>query len=95
MDVEDCIGSGFEGVFCRRRLDENQKKRIRGLVEIFKDLITSSGDSKRRKEKDHQGEEIQRILNTAFFSLSAGSQAIVLFLRSIVHSPELLVLDGE
>lgn len=101
MRVVDCIGSGFEGVFCRRALDQKQRKRVRGLIGIFRDLITSTGQSQSVSNKnddpqqtsEEMEKQVEEISNLPFVSLSSGSQAIVLFLRSIVHSPKLLVLD--
>ncbi|SPO26891.1 related to ABC transporter family members [Ustilago trichophora] len=88
LTVGEVIASGFENVFARRRYTHSQKHRVYALLEHFHDLIKSPHHQTSKHDSD-----IATVSNTGFSNLSNGSQALVLFLRSIVSNPPLLVLD--
>lgn len=102
LTVQEAIGTGFEGIFVRRALSQGQEDRIRRLVELFTPALsnvprvpgrTQCPSSPRAPEDQTGGLASSRLLSSAFSSLAPGSQAVVLFLRSIVHRPRLLILD--
>ncbi|CAO1631714.1 unnamed protein product [Parajaminaea phylloscopi] len=99
LTVQEAIGTGFEGIFTRRPLSPEQEHRIQCLVKEYSSVLSSgrsgTADTTMDGGKDpaEQDVNVQRLLSAGFSSLTPGSQAVVLFLRSIVHRPELLILD--
>ncbi len=100
LTVAEAVASGFGNIFSRRQWSDEQWSRVHRLLARFADLLK---DSKSRAiaargggahAQDAGAEDAVRELGErAFVDLSAGSQAVVLLLRALVHSPELLVLD--
>ncbi|KAL5504555.1 hypothetical protein ACEPAH_7216 [Sanghuangporus vaninii] len=82
MTVREVIGTGFEGVFSYRKLSEEQERRV-------EEIITALGPSY-FSDSDLTWHELA---STKFVSLSPGQQSLTLFLRAIVSSPPLLILD--
>ncbi|WFD04836.1 hypothetical protein MVES1_000160 [Malassezia vespertilionis] len=85
LRVAEVVESGYDGIFTRRPRSAAEKRRARHLLSVFCDVLVPS-----------QGEFAdEEALAKASFStsLSHGSQALVLFLRALVHRPLLLVLD--
>lgn len=89
LSVADAIASGFANIFTPRPWGEQQLRRVHGLLAHFADLLRNSSPSGSCRGKS----DVDTLARTAFRDLSTGSQAVVLFLRAIVHSPTLLVLD--
>ncbi|PWN52565.1 P-loop containing nucleoside triphosphate hydrolase protein, partial [Violaceomyces palustris] len=93
LSVGEAIATGFESIFSRRsNYTDLQKRRVWGLIRHFRDLINTP-PSPNPSTCSREEEEVRRISSSNFSQLGHGSQAVVLLLRSIVHSPELLVLD--
>ncbi|KAL5531887.1 hypothetical protein ACEPAF_5450 [Sanghuangporus sanghuang] len=82
MTVSEVIGTGFEGVFSYRKLSEEQERRV-------EEIITALGPS------SFSGSDLtwHELASTKFVALSPGQQSLTLFLRAIVSSPRLLILD--
>lgn len=105
LSVEEVVGSGFEGVFCKRNLDEEQKRRVRRLVQSFQKVLSSPlpaqghARSLHLDDVDDQASPsrgdvlLTRLLSSPLQALTPGSQTLVLLLRALVHRPGLLVLD--
>ncbi|PWN21944.1 P-loop containing nucleoside triphosphate hydrolase protein [Microstroma glucosiphilum] len=94
LSVQDSIGSGFEGIFSRRELTPEQVSRVRSLVRRFQHVLvlppnSASFSSRSNAEQD----ALSTLLALPLHALTPGSQVLVLFLRAIVHRPDLLVLD--
>lgn len=84
------IGSGFEGVFSRRDLSQEQKDRVVVLLEYFKDLLVSG----RSGTSPNAGEvTIRDLANRLFAHYTPPQQALLLFLRAIVARCPLVILD--
>lgn len=67
-----------------------QKRRLEELIEAFAPVIGLRGVAGAASTAVTTTEAL---LEAPFASLTPGSQGVVLFLRSIVHRPSLLVLD--
>lgn len=98
MSVGDAVASGFDGIFSRRPRSEDEWARVKELLLQFQSVLTTSNTSHRGAAasgsvKADDGGNVDRLIELPFVGLSPGSQAVVLFLRSIVHRPRLLVLD--
>lgn len=95
MSVGDAVASGFDGIFSRRPRSEDEWTRVKELLLQFQSVLTASNTSGAAggSSKQDDGGNIDRLIELPFVGLSPGSQAVVLFLRSIVHRPRLLVLD--
>lgn len=106
LTVREAVGTGFEGIFARRPADsrtEGEKRRVRELVRGFAPVIASRGSgagagagagaTSSSSSSTSSDSDVESLLETPFTSLTPGSQGVVLFLRSIVHRPLLLVLD--
>lgn len=91
LSVGQSIASGFEGVFSRTTVSDAQFDRIHALTELFADCIGFRDD--RGKFNSASMDITETILKQPFMDLNAGSQALVLFLRAVVHQPTLLILD--
>ncbi|KIR62530.1 hypothetical protein I314_03475 [Cryptococcus bacillisporus CA1873] len=85
----EAVGSGFEGVFSRRKLSPEQKERVKYLLEYFKDLLKPSSVSGRPTSDV----TVQEIANRNFAHFTPSQQGLLLFLRAIVRKPKLLILD--
>lgn len=100
MTVQDTVGSGFEGIFSRRELTQEQVRRVKSLVGRFQHVLLvpsnphSNFSSASSSSKTNAGQDgLSSLLGSALHALTPGSQVLVLFLRAIVHRPGLLVLD--
>lgn len=103
--MAEAVGTGFEGIFTRRPLASEQEARVFHLVKSFARVLSSGSSvsrgteslgataSDKSKGEEPSKENMDRFLSSAFSSLTPGSQAVILFLRSIVHRPRLLILD--
>jgi ABC-type molybdenum transport system ATPase subunit/photorepair protein PhrA len=91
LTAGDAIGSGYEGVFSKREFKPDQIDRIKSLLEPFKEQLISSPRAGR--QASHNRTSIDSIYDAEFSHFPASQQAILLFLRSIVSRPRLLVLD--
>lgn len=85
----EAVGSGFEGVFSRRKLTQEQKERVKYLLEYFKDLLKPSSVSGRPTSDV----TVQEIASRNFAHFTPSQQGLLLFLRAIVRKPKLLILD--
>lgn len=85
LTVEQAIASGLWGIFSARPLTDEQRERVRGLLALFQDVLVPRGAMALSS--------LDTLAQTDFSALTPGSQAVVLFLRAVVHQPELLVLD--
>ncbi|PWN38548.1 P-loop containing nucleoside triphosphate hydrolase protein, partial [Meira miltonrushii] len=91
LSVGQSIASGFEGVFSRTTVSDAQFDRIHALTELFADCIGFRDD---RSQFNSTSTDItDTILKRPFIDLNGGSQALVLFLRAVIHQPALLILD--
>lgn len=94
LTVEQAIGSGWSGIFSPRPLTEHQRSRIHDMLALFQDVLAGkSGPTGGGKKPQGENESVEHLAETAFAALTPGSQACILFLRAVVHRPELLVLD--
>ncbi|KAH9813276.1 P-loop containing nucleoside triphosphate hydrolase protein [Melampsora americana] len=73
----DCIITGFESVFSYRSINSSQSNRLKNLLNDF----------------DHPKLLNQEFLNKPFIELSHGEQSLILFLRSLIKEPLLMILD--
>lgn len=83
----DVVGTGYEGVFSRRPLNDEQKQRIRYLLEYFKDELSTSRTGEAAEMS------VEDIANKEFAHYLGPQQALLVFLRAIVTRPALLILD--
>lgn len=83
LTVADAIASGFDGIFTYRRRSEKQNERVSQLLRLFSPELVP----------DTKGLSSESVGDMPFASLTHGSQAVVLFLRALVHRPSMLVLD--
>jgi hypothetical protein len=90
LTAYQAIGTGFEGVFSRRSVDAEQKKRILSLIEYFLPLLAPArpgiGNAK-------LGDDVIAVAKREFAHFTPPQQALLLFLRAIVSRPPLLILD--
>jgi ABC-type molybdenum transport system ATPase subunit/photorepair protein PhrA len=96
LSAGEAVGTGYEGVFSRRRMTEEQRTRIQSLLEPFVDLL----DRKRTPSSVNATSNttptkstLDLIYDTDFSHFPANQQALLLFLRAIVSRPSLLILD--
>lgn len=84
------VGSGFEGVFSRRNLTQEQKDRVVYLLGHFKDLLASG-----RAGPSAAGGQVtvRQLANRLFAHYTPPQQALLLFLRAIVARCPLVILD--
>lgn len=80
------VGSGFEGVFSRRQLSSEQKKRVLSMLEFFYDQL-STGRS------GSNGSTTRDLALRLFAHYTPPQQALLLFLRSMVARCPLVILD--
>lgn len=90
LTVGEVVASGFENVFARRAYTQPQKERVWQLLTLFADLIKSPTGSSLSSD---QSSDVKTLSSKGFSELSHGSQALILFLRSVIGNPQLLVLD--
>lgn len=101
LTVEEAIGTGFEGIFSRRPLTEEQRLRVRRLVQRFEPVVTSRSDRRASGTGTRQAQSgdssdsdsLDRLLGLPLISLTPGSQVLILFLRAVIQQPTLLILD--
>ncbi|CAO1637104.1 unnamed protein product [Sympodiomycopsis kandeliae] len=91
LTVKEAVQTGFAGIFSRRESTLEQDEIVTRLVERFQNVITSSHPHSSSKEQNTS--PLDKLLSTPFINLTPGSQVLILFLRSIVHTPTLLILD--
>lgn len=89
LSAGEVVGTGYEGVFARRRMSDDQRARIVRLLEPFKDLLAI----KQRAGVTASDTTVEQIYNTDFSHFPPSQQALLLFLRAIVARPPLLILD--
>jgi ABC-type multidrug transport system ATPase subunit len=89
LSAGEVIGTGYEGVFARRKMTTEQRGRIMQLLEPFKDLLAVRSRTKTAEENV----DTERIYETDFSHFPPSQQALLLFLRAIVARPALLILD--
>lgn len=95
LSAGEAVGTGYEGVFSRRRMTDEQRTRIQSLLEPFADLL----DSKRTARSVNTSGRISTkstldlIYDTDFSHFPPNQQALLLFLRAIISRPSLLILD--
>ncbi|WOO82323.1 putative ABC transporter ATP-binding protein [Vanrija pseudolonga] len=87
LDAEDAVGSGYEGVFSRRKLTPGQKERVLYLLEAFRPFLAKSRTG---RPTDATAKQLSRQM---FAHYTPPQQALLLFLRAVVSRPPLLVLD--
>ena len=83
LTVADAIASGFDGIFTYRRRNEKQLERVAQFLRLFSPELVF----------DSKSMSSESVGDLPFASLTHGSQAVVLFLRALVHRPSLLILD--
>ncbi|KAJ9109558.1 hypothetical protein QFC20_003304 [Naganishia adeliensis] len=89
LSAGEVVGTGYEGVFARRRMSDDQRARIMRLLDPFKDLLAV----KQRNGAAASDTTVEKIYNTEFSHFPPSQQALLLFLRAIVVRPPLLILD--
>lgn len=89
LSAGEVVGTGYEGVFARRRMSDDQRVRIMRLLDPFKDLLAV----KQRNGAAASDTTVEKIYNTDFSHFPPSQQALLLFLRAIVARPPLLILD--
>ena len=92
LTAGEAIGSGYEGVFSRREFTPDQVKRIKSLLRPFEEQLGTPSRASGR-QASHTRTDVDSIYNAEFSHFPASQQAILLFLRSVVARPRLLVLD--
>ncbi|WWC72044.1 uncharacterized protein I206_106004 [Kwoniella pini CBS 10737] len=92
LSAYQTIGSGFKGIFTRSQLNENQKERILNLLNQVKDLLQPTTNLKVNKEEE-EGMKLKEIALKEFSHFTHSQQNLLLFLRSIIGKPNLLILD--
>jgi ABC-type molybdenum transport system ATPase subunit/photorepair protein PhrA len=83
----DAIGTGYEGVFSRRPLSDDQKTRVLYLLEYFKDQLATS------RTGTPVAMSVEDLALKNFAHYMPPQQALLIFLRAIVSRSPLLVLD--
>lgn len=92
LTAGEVVGSGYEGVFSRRDYTLEQTRRIKTLLKPFEALLVTPLQSKGRQAAGNRT-DVDSIFDAEFSHFPASQQAVLLFLRSIVARPRLLVLD--
>ncbi|KAL7421337.1 hypothetical protein Q5752_004222 [Cryptotrichosporon argae] len=95
------VGTGFDGVFSRRDLEDAQKRRVLALLDAVAPLLRPARPEAPRSPADPARgglatEFAQSTIDIArrpFAHCTPPQQALLLFLRAIVARPPLLVLD--
>ncbi|BEI82756.1 hypothetical protein CcaverHIS002_0306240 [Cutaneotrichosporon cavernicola] len=87
LTAAQAIATGYEGVFSRRPITDEQKVRILALLEFFKPHLatTRTGEPAEMTARE--------IGNRNFAHYTPAQQALIVFLRAIVARPPLLILD--
>jgi ABC-type molybdenum transport system ATPase subunit/photorepair protein PhrA len=87
LTAAQVIATGYEGVFSRRPINEEQKARILSLLEFVKPHLatTRTGEPAEMTARE--------IGNRVFAHYTPPQQALLVFLRAIVARPPLLILD--
>lgn len=80
LTVRDAIATGFDGTFAYRRRTQSEEETLDALIRGPLGKGTSS-------------EVKMRWANQEFASIPPGEQSLVLFMRAIVGSPPLVILD--
>ncbi|KDN51338.1 P-loop containing nucleoside triphosphate hydrolase protein [Tilletiaria anomala UBC 951] len=97
LSVGEAVASGFENIFTRRSYSGEQMSRVHALLAHFADLLRinakSSVASSSAGGTSGNADNVALLATQPFMNLTAGSQAVVLFLRALVHAPQLLILD--
>jgi ABC-type molybdenum transport system ATPase subunit/photorepair protein PhrA len=83
----DAVGTGYEGVFSRRPLSDDQKKRVLYLLGQFKNELATS------RTGHAEDLTIEDVARKQFAHYTPAQQTILVFLRAIVSRPPVLVLD--
>lgn len=87
LTAAQAIVTGYEGVFSRRPINEEQKTRILSLLEFFKPHLSTTRTG---EMADMTARELG---NRNFAHYTPPQQALLIFLRAVVSRPPLLVLD--
>ncbi|KAJ9107358.1 hypothetical protein QFC21_000808 [Naganishia friedmannii] len=90
LSAGEAVGTGYEGVFSRRRMTEAQRARVQRLLEPFVDLL---GRRRTPASRSSTKSTLDLIYDTDFSHFPPNQQALLLFLRAIVSRPLLLILD--
>lgn len=90
LSAGEVVGTGYEGVFARRKMTEEQRERVMQLLEPFRDLLVVRS---RARPNEPTTIDTERIFETDFSHFPPSQQALLLFLRAIVARPALLILD--
>lgn len=93
LSAEEVIGSGFEGVFSRRALTLDQKRRVRELIEFMGPHLTSSRSGPALAPEHGKSSSAVEVGKKLFSHFTPPQQTLLLFLRAIVAKPPLLILD--
>ena len=96
LSAAQAVGSGYEGIFSRRTLDEEQKKRILALLGFVKDHLTPARSPHTASSHDitiNSEAYLRAIANKPFAHFTPPQQALLLFLRALVGKPRLVILD--
>ncbi|KAJ9090923.1 hypothetical protein QFC19_009349 [Naganishia cerealis] len=96
LSAGEVVGTGYEGVFSRRRMSEEQRTRIESLLEPFLDLLVAGKRGKPSLKSTTTATTksiLEHIYDTDFSHFPPNQQALLLFLRAIVSRPSLLILD--
>jgi ABC-type molybdenum transport system ATPase subunit/photorepair protein PhrA len=109
LSAAQAVGSGFEGVFSRRGLHEEQKMRVLDLLRFVRDHLAparqtahpapspapSSPATPAEGSTTATGAdtELRAIANRPFAHFTPPQQALLLFLRALVGRPGLVILD--
>lgn len=89
LSAGEVVGTGYEGVFARRKMTTEQRERIMRLLEPFVDLLAVRS----RAKASEATMDADSIYETDFSHFPPSQQALLLFLRAIVARPALLILD--
>jgi len=79
LTARDAIATGFDGTYAYRKRAEQEEERLDEIIGAL-----GSGKNKEAKIKWAEG---------VFATLSPGEQSLVLFMRALVASPRLVILD--
>ncbi|GHJ86046.1 hypothetical protein NliqN6_2448 [Naganishia liquefaciens] len=92
LGAGEVVGTGYEGVFARRKMTPAQRERIMSLLRPFKDLLVVRAFTATTTAAA-AADDLKRIYDTDFSHFPPSQQALLLFLRAIVARPSLLILD--
>lgn len=85
------VGSGFEGVFSRRGLSQQQKDRVVYLLDYFKDLLATGRSGCTAGQSVDVS--VRDLANRLFAHYTPPQQALLLFLRAMAARCPLVILD--